>query len=165
MSVMFRFIGVFGLLTVSALQPSVLAQEDDETKQNIELAESQAEELPGVRTRSRWKNGLKNIPSDWEEWAKAFEAKMETWGKKQEVIWEKWAESYSAEWEQWGDKLESGQLKEADVKELLDRNLEMLSDMPLGELVDGLLNDGLQELKNAPWDSLYELQVLVGAIH
>ena len=153
MTVMLRIAGMIGVAIAFAVhQPSVMAQE---------VNESQVEELLDNQAKSM-EDWAEKHSADWEEWAEMFEAKMEAWGKEQEVIWEKWAESYSAEWEQWGDKLESGELKEADIKKLLDRNLSMLSDMPLAELVDGLLQDGLQELKNAPWDSLHELQDLVG---
>ena len=159
MSVLLRVIGVLGFVFVCGLGADATAQV--KTKPPIDFDESQVEELLEKKAKSMEEWAEKHS-ADWEEWAEVFEAKMEAWGKKQEVIWEEWAETYSANWEQWGEELETGELKEADMKKLLSRNLEMLSDMPIGELVDGLLKDGLQELKNAPWGSLDELQALVG---
>ncbi len=99
---------------------------------------------------------------EWEKWAEKFESKMERWAESQESQWEDWAEAYSKRWEDWGAKLESGEFKPEEMQALLERNLEMLKDMPLASLIDGALKEGLGELKNAPFNSLAELHELIG---
>ena len=100
--------------------------------------------------------------SEWEQWAERFESRMERLAKQQESSWEKWADDYSKRWEDWAEGLESGEFKPEEMHKLIDKNLEMLSEMPLEQLVDGALKEGLGELKNAPWESLGELHELVG---
>ena len=99
---------------------------------------------------------------EWEQWAEKFESKMENWAESHEAEWEQWAEKYSGRWETWGSKLESGDFDAEEMGKLLERNLEMLEDMPLGSLIDGALKEGLGELRNAPLGSLGELNELVG---
>jgi|GEM_PF-5603531 len=96
----------------------------------------------------------------WEQWAERFEGKMERWAAQQESEWEKWAEDYSGEWESWGSQFDAGDFNSEETNELIERNLEMLSKMPLGQMVDGLLKEGVAELKDAPWESLGDLKDL-----
>lgn len=98
----------------------------------------------------------------WEKWAEKFESKMERWAESQESQWEDWAEKYSQRWEDWGAKLESGDIKAEEIQALVERNLEMLKDMPIDSMIDSALKEGLGELKNAPFDSLSELHELIG---
>lgn len=98
----------------------------------------------------------------WESWAEKFEWKMERWAKETEEKWEKWADQYSGRWEKWGDKLEAGEIKGEELAKLMESNLEMLSDMPLGELIEGALKNSLGELEDAPFESLDELGEIVG---
>ena len=100
--------------------------------------------------------------SEWENWAEKFESHMENWAEGQEEHWEKWADQYSERWEAWGEKLESGEIDHDEIAGLVEQNLEMLSDIPLGDLIEGALKEGLGELENAPWESLGELHELVG---
>ena len=98
----------------------------------------------------------------WERWAEKFEAKMERWAEESEEEWEEWAEQYSDRWEKWGDKLEAGEIKGEELDKLLESNLEMLSEMPLGDLIEGALKNSLGELGDAPFESLDELGNIVG---
>ena len=82
---------------------------------------------------------------------------MERFAENQEKVWNEWAERFEKSWEQWSEELESEEVDSEIVGELIERNLEMLSEMPLGQLVDGLLEEGLGELSDAPWESLEEL--------
>ena len=94
----------------------------------------------------------------WEEWAQGFETKMESWANEQEKVWEDWAEGYSQKWESWGEQLESGELSKEEMGELIERNLEMLGDMPIGPMIEGLMEQGMGGLKEAPWESLNDLK-------
>jgi hypothetical protein len=42
----------------------------------------------------------------------------------------------------------------------VERNLDLISKMPLGQMVDQVLKEGIGELGNAPWESLEELGAL-----
>lgn len=99
---------------------------------------------------------------EWEKWGEKFEAKMEKWAKSQEKQWEKWADKYSKRMENWAEQLESGEFDPEELQSMIDHNLDMLKDMPIESLIDGALKEGLGELKNAPFDSLSELQGLIG---
>ena len=98
----------------------------------------------------------------WESWAEKFESKMERWAERTEEQWEGWAEEYSERWEDWGDQLEAGEIDREELAKLMENNLEMLSEMPLGDLIDGALKNSLGELKDAPLESLDELGDIVG---
>jgi hypothetical protein len=93
----------------------------------------------------------------WEHWAEEWERKMQRLAEDQEAIWEEWARDYKSHWEQWSDELDSDELDSAMVRELVQKNLKMLGKMPLGQMVDDLLDQGLGELGDAPWESLDEL--------
>ena len=98
----------------------------------------------------------------WEKWAEKFEKKMESWAEETEEEWEEWAEKYSGRWEKWADKLEADEIKGEELGELLESNLEMLGDMPLGELIEGALKNSLGELEDAPFESIDELGEIIG---
>ena len=100
--------------------------------------------------------------SEWEEWAEGFEEKMEKWAEGAEKDFERWAEQYSGEWEEWAEQLESGEIDADEMGDLIKENLSMLSDMPLGELIEGAMKEGLGGLEDAPFESLGELNEIVG---
>ena len=104
-------------------------------------------------------NGLK-ICQQWEAWAKRMEQKMERLARDQEGEFQKWAQQYEKSWERLGDQLESSEVDPEVIGELVEQNLKMLSELPLGKLVDQALQDGLGELSTAPWESLDELGAL-----
>ncbi len=95
--------------------------------------------------------------AQWENWANRFGRKMERFGRDQENVWGDWARQYEKNWQRWAEELESEEVDARAVGELVERNLKMLSKMPLGKMVEQLLDDGLGELSEAPWDSLEEL--------
>ena len=97
----------------------------------------------------------------WEEWAEGFEKNFSRWAEEQEELWEEWAEEYSERWEDWAEQLEGNQLEGKDLDRLIKRNLEMLGEMPLGQMVDGLMKEGAEGFESAPWDSLGDLQNLL----
>lgn len=149
------------------------AQEEIEIEFDTEQIEQLAEELEAAAEQigeqiEAWAEEhseeleawAERYSGQWEEWAEGFEKKMESWAEQQESVWEEWAESYSKKWEDWGSKLESGEFDPDEMGELIERNLEMLSEMPLGPMIEGLMKEGVGELKNAPWESLNDLQDL-----
>ena len=99
---------------------------------------------------------------EWESWAEKFEQKMEKWAAGQEKQWESWADNYSEQWEGWAEKIESGEIKPEEIQQLVEKKLKMLKDMPLGDMIEGALKEGLGELENMPIESLGELHELVG---
>jgi len=93
----------------------------------------------------------------WEEFGNRFSKKMERMASDQEDVWNQWAQRYEKSLERWSDQLENEELSAENVGDFVERNLDMLSKMPLGQLVDQALEDGLSELGDAPWESLDEL--------
>ncbi len=95
---------------------------------------------------------------DWEAWGERFNQKMERLGKDQENVWGQWAKDYEESLSRWSEELESAdELAPRQLGEFVEQNLRSLSKMPLGQLVDQALEDGLGELSSAPWQSLEEL--------
>ena len=86
---------------------------------------------------------------------------MNRWAKGQERVWERWADSYSGRWEKWSKTLESNQIDSFELEKIIEGNLEMLSDIPLGQLIDGALKEGLSHLEDAPWESIDGLQGMI----
>ncbi|MFK7768888.1 MAG: hypothetical protein AB8B55_16830 [Mariniblastus sp.] len=93
----------------------------------------------------------------WESWSENFGRSVERLVEEQEGVWAQWAQRYEGDVERWADTLERDGLKAGEVGELVERNLKMLSKMPLGQLVDRAMEEGLGELSEAPWQSLGEL--------
>lgn len=96
--------------------------------------------------------------SDWEKWAEKFEKRMNRWAEDQEDIWEDWADAYGKKWERWAEELEGTEWDAEEVNEVIQKNLEMLGKMPLGELVEGVMKEGTKSFESAPWESLQDLQ-------
>ena len=94
---------------------------------------------------------------DWDSWSQNFGRSVERLAAEQEGIWAQWAQHYEGDVEKWADRLDRDGLQTDDVGELVQRNLKMLSKMPLGQLVDRAMEEGLGELSEAPWESLGEL--------
>ncbi len=93
----------------------------------------------------------------WEQFGERFERAMESIAEDQEGVWSQWAERYERELEDWSNDLPRDGLKAQDIGRFIDDNLEALSQMPLGQLVDQALDEGFGELRTAPWESLEEL--------
>ena len=97
---------------------------------------------------------------EWEAFGEQLGQKMERIAEEQEFVWSQWANRYERNLEKWAGQLEQRgelNLNAENIDDFIEGNLEMLSEMPLGQLVDQALEDGLGELKNAPWESLGEL--------
>jgi len=104
-----------------------------------------------------------------ERWAEENSEELEAWSEKYgdqwerfgdrfaRGIWTQWAERYERDIERWADRLDSEELNAESIGGFVESNLDMLSKMPLGQLVDQALEDGVGELKGAPWESLDEL--------
>ena len=75
--------------------------------------------------------------------------------------WEDWAESYSGKWERWAEAMDSGEWDPEQIGQLVQKNLEMLGDMPLGDLVEGMVEKGVKGMEDAPWESLQDLQFML----
>ncbi len=97
----------------------------------------------------------------WESWAGQFERRFERWAADQEQVWDDWARQYSHRWEQWADQLENESVEPQELTRIIQHNLEMLGDMPLGQMLEGLLSEGAEGLESAPWASLHELQAMM----
>ena len=97
----------------------------------------------------------------WGAWAKRFEKKISRWAKSHERDWNDWSKEYSDRLEAWSRKLESDELEVDQLGKLIENNIEMLSDIPLGKLIDGALKEGLSQLEDAPWDSIDDLQSMI----
>jgi len=95
----------------------------------------------------------------WEKFGERFGRTMESIAEDQQSVWSKWAQRYERDLAQWGD-FEQDELSGENIGRFIDDNLEALSKMPLGTLVDQALEDGVGELRNAPWESLEELGLL-----
>jgi hypothetical protein len=96
----------------------------------------------------------------WEEWAERYEAQWEEWAHEQEQVWEDWSEQYSRRWEEWAESLETGNLAPEDLKNLWKENMQLLGEMPLPQLYEGILQH-TAELKDAPWKELADLEPLI----
>lgn len=114
-------------------------------------AEENSEEL------SAWS---KKYGDQWEAFGEQLGSTMESIADDQQGLWSRWAERYERDLELWANDLEKDQLTGENIGRFIDSNLEALSKMPLGKLVDQALEDGVDELRNAPWDSLDELGLL-----
>lgn len=151
MNYLIRLSALFALALFGVGNCVTAAQEGKSNSDSkIELDEKQIEEWADKHAEA------------WEKWGEKFESKMEKWAQSQEKQWENWAEKYSQRWEDWAEKIESGEIKPEEIQAVVERNLEMLKEMPLESLIDGALKEGLGELKNAPLDSLSDLQGLIG---
>lgn len=93
----------------------------------------------------------------WEAWGNRFGQKMEQLAADQEDVWTNWAQRYEKDLGRWTNQLESNELAPEQMGQFLEQNLKSLSQMPLGQMVDQALKEGLGELSDAPWDSLEEL--------
>ena len=133
----------------------------------VEQAAEVAKEVETVAERfAQWaeQNGdeiahwSERYSGQWEEWGERFEAKIERWAERQEHEWEQWAEEYSSKWESWGNQFAADEINSEEMDDLIKSNLEMLSKMPLGQMVDGVLREGVAELNDAPWESLDDLK-------
>ncbi len=93
----------------------------------------------------------------WESWGERFGQKMERLAAEQESVWALWAEGFRQDLDGWTTELESGELTSKQWLIFARQNLETLGKMPVGQLVDQALEEGLGQLGEAPLESLEEL--------
>ena len=99
----------------------------------------------------------------WEKWAKQFENRMEDWARETEEELEDWADGYAEKWEDWSRQIENG-LDEDQLRELLEKNMKMIGDLPIERLTKRLGKLG-SEFEDMPLESLGELsELLTGSL-
>ena len=163
---------VLTFLVASQLQ--AFGQEDQDLEKLARLveklvndAESEAQELgedhgkiieAQAKQIEKW---VESYSRDWEKWAERFEKKMEKMAEKHEAKWTEWAEQYTERWDNWAEKLESGKLDTAELDKLVEQNLKLMAEMPIGDLIESTLKETMGELEDAPLESLAELGQLV----
>ena len=132
----------------------------DELGGNAEEMGAAIEDMLGghVEELEEW---AERYSKDWERWAEKFEKRFESWAKNHEKEWEDWAESYSGKWERWAEAMDRGEWDPEQIGQLVQKNLEMLGDMPLGDLVEGMVEKGVKGMEDAPWESLQDLQFML----
>jgi len=96
----------------------------------------------------------------WQEFGERMNRTMESLAQDRQGLWSQWAESYERDLKQWDNSLQQDELTGENIGRFIDDNLEALSKMPLKELVGEALEDGTDEFRNAPWESLEELGLL-----
>ncbi len=161
------------MFAITAL-PSAWAQTDDDAQAKVaaveELADQVGEnvEIAGEAieqwieaNQDELEQWAEQHGKQWEQWAEQFEQKFSRWAEDQEQVWEQWAEQYSKRWEDWGRQLESEEINPDELREIIQRNLEMLGEMPLGQLIDGAMKQGTEQLESAPWDSIEDLHAMI----
>lgn len=154
---------------------SATAQTESELEDAVESLEELAEELGGNIESGAEEIGealedlleehseeleqwVDRYSGQWEDWAESFEERFNVWAKDQERLWERWAESYNQKWESWADELDEEEMDPERIGEIVQRNLKMFGDMPLGKLVEDLLTEGTESFQSVPWESIDDLQ-------
>ncbi len=128
-----------------------LEQEDGDEEDELEF-EFEFDEL-----EEKLEAWAEQHSESWERWAEKLEKRMDRWASEMEDEWENWADDYAERWEEWAEKLESG-VDEDAVQEMLQKNLKMLSKMPLDSLTEGLSELSKEDI---PLESLGELNELI----
>lgn len=149
----------------------IFAQQENEIEEVAEAIEAIAEKFSDKADRfgkqievvldensDELEEWAEKYESQWEDWAEDLEERFESWAEHQEGIWEEWAQEYSHRWESWAEDLDEGEWEPEKVNRLIRRNLKMLGDMPLGDLVEGVIKEGTRGFESAPWESLSEIQ-------
>jgi len=98
----------------------------------------------------------------WNEWAQRLEQRVEKWSVDQEKQWKSWADHYENEMADLSEKLEKDELSSDDVGDLIETNLRLLGEIPIGQMIQQGLREGARELESAPWKSLNDLSRIAG---
>ncbi len=114
--------------------------------------------LPVTTSGQQMEEWAEEHAERWQEWAERFEGEWEQWAAGQEKAWEDWAERYAERWEDWGREMEGAEMDPDKLRELVDRNMEMLGRMPIQQLIEKAMESGRKNLDSAPWESLDGLQ-------
>lgn len=98
----------------------------------------------------------------WAKWAERLEQRVEKWSVNQEKQWKSWAEHYENEMATLSKQLEKNELSSDDVGNLVETNLRLLGEIPIGQMIQQGIREGARELESAPWQSLNDLSRMAG---
>lgn len=99
---------------------------------------------------------------DWQAWAKQVQGRTEKWAESQNRQWGQWSKHYEAEMKSLTGQLNQEDLSAEDVGKLIDKNLDMLSKMPIGQMIEEGIKEATGGLKSAPLESLDGLKDIAG---
>ena len=105
-----------------------------------------------------WENWAEKHARNWEKWAERHSRDWEAWAEEHEKVWEEWAKRHEAQWSEF--EVEADEMDADQIREVVRRSLGTLSDMPMKELYDGLL-ENIRDLEDAPWEDLAEIEGLI----
>ena len=151
----FVIAGMFALTPLAVSGQESDKESPDRLESRDQKFEDKVENLAG-----KWEKWAESQAVDWENWAESFGGNWEEWAKNHEASWERWAEDYAGAWEKWGEQVQSGEINEEELNKLLKENLDMLGDMPLGELY-GQIMKSTEQLKDMPFDNMQGMEELV----
>ncbi|MEM9409936.1 MAG: hypothetical protein AAGA30_02415 [Planctomycetota bacterium] len=166
---------VFALITSFSFASPLSSQESDldEMAEQMEaMARHLGEQMEGVgedveelsaQFEGELEQWSEKYSRQWEEWAEKFESKFERWAQDQERVWARWAEEYGEKWDRWSEEFDfdEGEFDPEKLGRLIERNMEMLGDMPVGDLIEGMVSEGKDVFDTAPWESLEDLQLML----
>ena len=98
----------------------------------------------------------------WTKWADRLEQRVEKWSVNQEKQWKSWAEHYEEEMGALSKQLKKNELSSEDVGNLVETNLRLLGEIPIGQMIQQGIRGGARELESAPWESLNGLSRIAG---
>ena len=98
----------------------------------------------------------------WNKWAQRLEQRVEKWSVNQEKQWKSWADHYENEMGALSKQLEKDELTSDDVSNLIETNLRLLGEIPVGQMIEQGIRAGANELESAPWKSLNDLSRIAG---
>lgn len=99
---------------------------------------------------------------DWQAWAKQVQGRTEKWAQSQNQLWGQWSKHYEAEMKALTGQLNQEDLSAEEVGKIIDKNLDMLSNMPIGQMIEQGIKEATDGLKSAPLQSLDGLQDIAG---
>ncbi len=136
------------------------AESDEEwAKEFAQQVEAEAEAW-GERLEDAMEAWGEQQAEVWEKWAEEFGAGWEAWAEDHEQHWNAWGEKFEAAWEEWGEKIERGELSKKEFEELWQKNLEMLGEMPIGELYEQIMKS-TEQLKDIPFEKMQGMEDLL----
>lgn len=99
---------------------------------------------------------------DWQTWAEQVEGRTKKWAESQNQLWGQWSKHYEAEMKALTGQLNKEDLSAEEVGKLIDKNLDMLSKMPIGQMIEEGIKEAADGFKSAPLESLNGLQDIAG---
>ena len=102
---------------------------------------------------------------DWQTWANSVQGRAEKWAEAQNKQWGNWSQVYETEMKLLTAKLNQEDLSAEEVGKLIDKNLDMLSKMPIGQMIEEGIKEAADGLKTAPLKSLDGLKDIAGGAY